>query len=191
MGQTHKYNHGMLVMRCQPFHLGHQRLIDQALKECTLVTVLLGSMQKRDDRNRWSYHQRKQMLLNVYPDTISKLGILHIFGICDIGDSGHWGTHCLEYIKNCYEIDLNMKGVPEVDAVYAGCKHDIKWYEDDVRNKIIVDRCDSGHNHMSGTMIRELIMLGDDRWKLYVSRANHEFIEKTSRRINFKGSLYE
>lgn len=190
MGQIYKYNHGMLVMRCQPFHLGHQRIIDQALKECSLVTILLGSMQKKDDLNPWSYHQRKQMLLNVYSNVHGNEKRLNIFGICDIGDQGRWGEHCIQYVQYCYEIDLGLM-YQTIDAVYAGCKHDISWYQDDVENKVIIDRCDPKQIHVSGTMIRELIMLGDDRWKNYVSRMNHDFIERTSRRVTFKGVLYD
>ena len=41
-----KYQHGFCILRCQPFHIGHDRLIKQMMEECAFGTVLIGSAQE-------------------------------------------------------------------------------------------------------------------------------------------------
>ena len=33
-----KYKHGLSIMRAQPFHIGHAKMIDKMLRECEQVT---------------------------------------------------------------------------------------------------------------------------------------------------------
>ena len=62
-----KYTHGLCIMRAQPFHIGHQKLIDKMLRECERVTVGLGSIQEQGTaRNPLNYTTRKKMIQNIY-----------------------------------------------------------------------------------------------------------------------------
>ena len=63
----YKYTHGLSIMRAQPFHIGHQKLVDRMLKECERVTIVLGSIQEQGTpRNPLNYTTRKKMLQNIY-----------------------------------------------------------------------------------------------------------------------------
>ena len=63
----YKYVHGLCIMRAQPFHIGHQKLIDKMLRECERVTVVLGSIQEQGtSRNPLNYTTRKKMIQNIY-----------------------------------------------------------------------------------------------------------------------------
>ena len=62
----YKYIHGLCIMRAQPFHIGHQKLIDKMLRECERVTVVLGSIQEQGtSRNPLNYTTRKKMIQNI------------------------------------------------------------------------------------------------------------------------------
>lgn len=55
------------IGRFQPFHLGHQAVIDQALERADKVIILIGSAGRaRSIRNPWTYEERKNMILNDY-----------------------------------------------------------------------------------------------------------------------------
>lgn len=57
----YKYQHGLSIMRAQPFHIGHARLIDRMLRECEKVTIILGSIQEQGtERNPLNYTTRKK-----------------------------------------------------------------------------------------------------------------------------------
>ena len=61
-----KYEHGLTIMRAQPFHIGHQKLIDKMLNDCERVTVVLGSIQEQGTaRNPLNYTTRKKMIQNI------------------------------------------------------------------------------------------------------------------------------
>ena len=62
-----KYKHGLSIMRAQPFHIGHAKMIDKMLRECEQVTIVLGSIQEQGtERNPLNYTTRKKMIQNVY-----------------------------------------------------------------------------------------------------------------------------
>lgn len=59
----------VFVGRFQPFHLGHQAVIDLALQRAKNVLVLVGSANApRSPRNPFSYDERKQMIRATIPD---------------------------------------------------------------------------------------------------------------------------
>ena len=75
---AYKYKHGLCVMRAQPFHIGHQKIIDKMLQECELVTIALGSIQEsHTERNPFDYSTRRQMIENVYKNSseMDRIGI--------------------------------------------------------------------------------------------------------------------
>ena len=56
-----KYKHGLSIMRAQPFHIGHAKMIDKMLRECEQVTIVLGSIQEQGtERNPLNYTTRKK-----------------------------------------------------------------------------------------------------------------------------------
>lgn len=57
-----KYKIGLVIGRFQPFHKGHQYLIDEALKIAEKIVIAIGSSNIKDSNNPWSYQKRKKML---------------------------------------------------------------------------------------------------------------------------------
>lgn len=47
MPENHQYRHGLAVMRAQPLHIGHEKVIRDMLAKCGKVTIILGSIQEQ------------------------------------------------------------------------------------------------------------------------------------------------
>ena len=79
---TDDYEFDFLVFigRFQPFHIGHQRVIDEALRRAHRVIVLIGSDGAAPSmRNPWSFRQRESMILEHYrlthPNRLATVGV--------------------------------------------------------------------------------------------------------------------
>ncbi len=62
---THNNQFDFLVFigRFQPFHLGHQRVVVQALDQANKLIILIGSAHRpRCTRNPWTFEEREQMI---------------------------------------------------------------------------------------------------------------------------------
>lgn len=60
----YKYDYLVFIGRFQPFHIGHQEVIEKALQESKRVIVLVGSAGKpRSSKNPWTFQERADMIL--------------------------------------------------------------------------------------------------------------------------------
>lgn len=161
-----KYSHGLIVGRFQPFHIGHERIIDQMLEECELVTVIIGSIQEKGtEANPFSFEDRKQMI----KDTYGTSGPI-VTGLCDLGDPPNWAKFVLNYMKDF--------SVVPVDAYYAGSKIDYSCFEGKGLKIVEIPRNSEKYPYSSGTMIRNMMRNQDVRWKLYVPKTAQKVAEK-------------
>ena len=97
-----KYKHGLCIMRAQPFHIGHQKIIDQMLNECERVTIALGSIQEQGtERNPFNYTTRKKMIQNIYRSH-PRYDLLKIIGLFDINNPAEWGEFVLDFLLSNY-----------------------------------------------------------------------------------------
>jgi len=175
----YKFKHGLAVMRAQPFHIGHQRLVNQMLKECELVTIILGSIQEKETkRNPFDYDTRKQMIQNIYQKT-EDYHRLTITGLSDINDSSKWGNFVIQFLKQ------NFPDLPYPDAYYAGAEYDSNWFDGIIKNICVVDRTDKNFPLITATMVREMLKIGDPCWKNFIDPINHHIVEEYS---NKKGT---
>ena len=95
-----KYKHGLSIMRAQPFHIGHQKLVDRMLRECERVTIILGSIQEQGTaRNPLNYTTRKKMIQNIYR-LKNEYERLKIVGLFDINNPAEWGEYVLDFIND-------------------------------------------------------------------------------------------
>lgn len=63
------YDLAVFVGRFQPFHNGHKRVIDEALKRATRVLVIIGSsMEPRSIRNPFTFFDRVDMIREAYSE---------------------------------------------------------------------------------------------------------------------------
>ncbi len=168
-----KYQSGLAVMRAQPPHIGHEKLIRRMLSECDKITIILGSVQEQGtERNPYSYTQRKAMLQKIFSK--EENARLKILGIFDINNPTEWSSFVLDFIKE------SMLDVIRPDVYYAGSAYDAQWFRKDFANIVIEDRVDYSFPYVSGSMVRDMIKIGDKRWHNFVPQAIHGMIEEFS-----------
>lgn len=169
--ESKKFKSGLAVMRAQPFHIGHQKLIDRMLRECEKVTIILGSVQEQGtDRNPYTYIERKQMIQKVYK-TAAEAGKITVLGMFDINNPTQWADFVLDFLQE------SMPSVPRPDVYYAGSDYDAQWFRGAFEHIQIENRIDYSFPYVSGSMVRDMIKIGDKRWKDFVPKAIHDMIE--------------
>jgi nicotinamide-nucleotide adenylyltransferase len=163
---------GLVVMRAQPLHFGHIRLIDSALKKCGRVFVVLGSAQEEGtERNPFSFSERKSMLFRYYRqedpaswECIQVLGLKDIFSL-------RWPSYVLEEIMKEYS-DAN------ITDIFGGSSYDTDWFKDHGLTPNIVDRTADDYPFISASMLRDMLTYKDPKWTAYVPKCNWSIIAK-------------
>ena len=169
---SYKHQHALAIMRAQPFHVGHQKLVSQMLSECEKVTILLGSIQEHGtQKNPFNYTTRKKMIQNIFRDTVD-YPRLKVMGVYDINNPLEWGEYVLDFMHE----SLPDWGVP--DIYYAGSNYDAHWFKNSFDKFEIVDRIDETAPFVSGNMIRDMLAFGDRRWQNFIHPNNHHLIEE-------------
>ncbi len=167
-----KYQHGFCIIRCQPFHIGHDRLIKKMMEECAYGTVVIGSAQESGtEKNPLPYFVRKKMIQNVWRNN-EAYARLRIVGIKDINNIP-WNIHVLETIKK------EQSDKPKPDIIYVGDESEYLFFKNDVPNVGICSRTTQNFPFLSGNMVRDMIALKDIRYKEFVHPENIELIEKS------------
>ena len=85
----------LTIMRLQPFHNGHKKIIDTMLQENNQVILLIGSINKTDNKNPYSFEKRLKMVKKIYSDAIHSKKLI-IKGIKDINNPPKW----VDYVKD-------------------------------------------------------------------------------------------
>lgn len=86
---------GLVVGRFQPFHKGHQALIQKALEDCPDLVVGIGSSTAKSSlRNPFTAAERRQMIEATFPADLAA-GRLRIVDIPDINNPPAWPAHVL------------------------------------------------------------------------------------------------
>ena len=107
----------LAVMRIQPLHKGHTRIINEMIESCDTCILGIGSTNVSDKWNPYLFEDRKQMVQNVYGDR------LKIVQLADIGTqegTNDWVDYVLEKIKKL--------GMPDPTDYFTGSEADAKWY---------------------------------------------------------------
>lgn len=179
-----KYKHGLTCMRCQPLHIGHERIIDQMLEECDYMTVVLGSVQEKGTQsNPFTYEERRDMLYQTF-----KGKKIFVTGLPDINDPPNWAKFVLDHVER-------LDGT-SVDAYYAGSQQDLSCWSGRVSDSIKlveIPRSNQEFPYVSGTMVRNMMENQDVRWQLYVPKAVRPIADRLFRTYywNQKGHLSE
>ncbi len=192
----------LAVMRIQPLHAGHCRIIDKMIRDYETVILCIGSAQKsREERNPWTFEERKQMVRNVYGDRI-KIVQLNDLGVTEGSDD--WADYVIDKITKI--------GMPEPTDYFTGSAADGRWYAgrfipSDITKKELkkyetgcpawhyfVDNGKNGEEydsiprylHIMGrndvpvpaaTELRTFLELRDDGWQEWVPKVNWDIVE--------------
>lgn len=78
-------NIAVFIGRFQPLHFGHIDIINKMLDENELTIIVIGSKNKSDDRNPFSYETRQKFIKSIYPSSN-----LIVVGLDDYNDNETW-----------------------------------------------------------------------------------------------------
>lgn len=181
MSENNIYEHGLVVMRAQPLHIGHERVIKDMLGRCAKVTVILGSIQEQGtERNPFSYTERKQMIHTVFAEETTQKK-LKVIGLFDIKNPTEWGNFVIDFMQESFP-DLARP-----DVYFAGSDCDAQWFKGVFGQIEIINRLDYDFPYVSGSMVRDMITIGDLRWKNFINPQLHKTIE--AYKTNQKGII--
>lgn len=128
MSKKEDIKYGFLIGRFQPFHLGHRLIVEEIMADGLEPILLIGSINKLDDRNPLDQFQRQDIIRAVYPN-------IEMIPIPDIEDWNDWYNTVIEFIggnrvkegvfyavkKAEDRYSFNFKGKDYIEAHY----HDI------------------------------------------------------------------
>jgi len=174
---------GLVVMRGQPFHCGHIRLLTAALTKCERLFIVLGSTQEfGTSRNPFTFAERKKMLKRYFNrhfvdhKTSDLWNRIVVIGLPDIF-SLRWPSYVLDEISNSSS-DAN------ITAVFGGSQYDCDWFKDHNLKAYVIDRTDTEHPYASASMVRDMLTYGDPRWTHYVPHCNWHLVAKKFNRLD-------
>jgi len=122
-----KYKVGMVIGRFQPFHCGHQRVIEEALEVCNTVIVVIGSAQEsRVFHNPLTAQERENMIRDCFYDELELnpncIKFLHLADREDVSNDASWGEYVMNEIEHKFHVSPGV-----VFEGYESARQD--WYD--------------------------------------------------------------
>jgi bifunctional NMN adenylyltransferase/nudix hydrolase len=149
-----KYSLAVFVGRFQPFHLGHQQIIDEALTLADRVLVLIGSsFEPRSLRNPWFFDERKAMIRACYTPEENKRILCE--PIIDIRyNNSLWITQVQKAVYDIYQgdeskitlIGRQSKGVGYYTSLFPQWQHTAVTHDETMCGTEIRDHLFKGGN---------------------------------------------
>ena len=95
--------YGLFVGRCQPFTNGHNAIIQKIIRNGKIPIMILGSIDKINEKNPLSFEDRKKVIKKVYP----------VSGIKFIGleDKNNWNKWFDNVEKSISDLKINKKQI--------------------------------------------------------------------------------
>lgn len=153
------FNLGLVVGRFEPIHLGHEKLIDIALRACR-KTALLVTYNEPDKNNPFSSDYIMHLIHKIYADQI-KNGELQVIPFKnDIAFDEKYGEKILATVKGHFSENPDF-------IVYGSDKNISKCFCRDAVKRLFEVKVNRDDFHISATDIREAL-----------SENNIEFVKK-------------
>jgi len=151
----------LFIGRFQPFHHGHQKVVERLLELYDEVIIAIGSAESSfTEDNPFSAGERVDMIrLAFTPEQLSRLVIIPVR---DVQDHSLWANHLKSYVPSFRVVHSNNPLVTELFDK-AGVK------------VVPIEYVDRGLKE--GRLIRELMAQGKDEWKKHVPVGSAGFIE--------------
>jgi nicotinamide-nucleotide adenylyltransferase len=143
---------GLFIGRFQPYHTGHQLVIQGMTKLCGKVVIGIGSSEKSGSaENPYTAQERKEMIQQALQDEdIIPLFDIVFVNLPDHDDDAQWTQHVLEQVG-------------KVDQVWTGNEWTQKCFDGKLEVKDIKEV-----PGISSTTIRQMIKDKDMDWKTKV-----------------------
>ncbi len=143
----------LFIGRFQPFHKGHEFAIDYIFEKnpnLEVLNIAIGSINKNNEKNPWTFEQRKQMLEKTLKEK-PYFDRIRIKGIKDYNDNERWKQ--------------NIDKLFDYDVVYSN---------NAVVKKIFGKKCKQiaflKRHLYRGTKIREKIKKGIEKIKSFIPK---------------------
>lgn len=85
-----KFHTGLVIGRFQPFHLGHEYLIQKALEHSEKIIIGIGSSNIKNKDNPYSVKTRKKFITDFIAQADIQDKVLKIVEIPDVPDDNEW-----------------------------------------------------------------------------------------------------
>ena len=143
----------LIIWRFQPLHLGHELLIESSLKENQTTLILIGSVNKKDSQNPYSYQDRKNLIEYIYSKNIL------IWDLPDFPSDEQWIKYILSYLpKDIKEVTLYCWDIKNDSAVKS-----LKSSEIQLPFTLDIKEIPRSIIPVSATQVREWISLWDSK----------------------------
>lgn len=153
---------GLFVGRFQPFHIGHQLVLQGMVKVCKKVIVVIGSSQESGtEKNPFTLEERKEMMQRaLQAENIIPVYDVSFIPIPDHEDDETWTQSVLE-------------AAPEVTKVWCGNPDTMKCFEGKGLEMQEIKEVPG----ISGTIIRQLMKEGGD-WESKVPKEVVKYVKE-------------
>jgi len=119
---------GVFLGRCQPFSNAHNEIIQEMIRDGVTPVIILGSINKNDDRNPLTFEERRNLIKIIYPR-----GVV-ILGLEDKDNWEDWMDSVIELFdknkmnKNNITLYSHIKDVDRTDFKYRGTEYKSESY---------------------------------------------------------------
>lgn len=159
-------NVGVVIMRAQPFHVGHIYVIKEMLKENDKVLVIIGSANKSGTvRNPLDIDFRLRMVRDALEDCgLLSEGLVSVMSLCDWSMetayqlAKEWGSYL-------YYNVVNAIGQKTFSIYYNDEKSIVEnWFVEELKPRVTIKNTPRGDINVSGTQIRDALLTGNDEY---------------------------
>ena len=125
--------YGLFIGRVQPFHFGHQNIINEIMLDGLRPLVAIGSINFNRDKtkNQLSFQERKELIQIIYPTEVD------IIGLYDFIDWTDWFDNVLNTIKYSALVEpsdvtlyYHNKECDRTSFIYNGKEYTNTFYTD-------------------------------------------------------------
>lgn len=168
------YDVGLVVGRFQHFHIGHRSLVENALKLCDRVLVLVGSAQEYGTlRNPYTTSTRIDVICEIYGRDNSIIQVKELNDLTNENDiTPDWGKYVLKNVKT------HIRKEPSL-MVYGNDEFRSRWFApEDIENtaELVIPR---SKIPISATMLRESLVKDDfEYWRRFVDDKTHKMYDR-------------
>lgn len=133
---SYLYDYVVFIGRFEPFHVGHQEVVNRALQVAEKVIILVGSSnQPRTIKNPWTFENRKTMISSVFPEETScRIGAtfsprISILPIRDFkSDNNVWAAQVQKAVDSQIERVMGWSDYPRKGAIIGHEKDESSFY---------------------------------------------------------------
>ena len=117
-----KYKTGLIMGRFQPFHKGHLFLLLQSLCVSGTIIIGVGSINKKDLDNPYSFKIRKKMIMEAVKTEKLENRVKKIVAVKDIPDDDEWFRNVL---KKTGSIDVVIGNNDWVNGIFKNAGYNV------------------------------------------------------------------